>query len=459
MTEDRLRPTRQTFQQTERLLDDFFKVDVYRGQYERYDGTMSDPQRLLVFERGDSVAALLFDPLHKEVILVEQFRLPTLKKGQLHGWLLEPAAGMLKDDETREQCAVREIREETGYQVSSLVPISTFFLSPGGSSERIHLFYAEVRRTQQVEAGGGKTVDGENVDVVRMPVAEFFSRLRNREFEDAKLIVAGYWLKDRLGAMSVSLVADWRKEAFELDLPPVPGWFGTKSTPKKFVGYISGDIRDVTDIEAWVNPLTSEMLLDKFSDRTISAVIRTRGAETFDNDDNLIKTDLVGDALRAKMCERVQVHPGIVITTTPGQLASRNGVKKVVHVAIAHGPLGERPRTSMDILGSCIDNVLTEIDRKLRLRSVLLPMIGTGPEGLPVNQVAPMLLDRVIRYFKDNPHTVIERVYLLAYSEIDFDELKRAFQARHDAFKPSAILLEGLSDVSGMGTESVAAQA
>jgi hypothetical protein len=75
-------PSRDTFVKTARLLDHkIFKVDEYRGCYERYDNTMSDEQRLLVFERGDSVAALLFDPSHREVILVEQFRLPTRANG------------------------------------------------------------------------------------------------------------------------------------------------------------------------------------------------------------------------------------------------------------------------------------------------------------------------------------------------------------------------------------------
>src|SRR5580704_14351299 len=110
-------PTRQTFVKTRRLLDDFFKVDEYRGTFEQYDNKMSKECRLLVFERGDSVAALLFDPSHGEVILVEQFRLPTFNAGYRHGWMLEPAAGMIREDETPQATVIRELREETGYQV------------------------------------------------------------------------------------------------------------------------------------------------------------------------------------------------------------------------------------------------------------------------------------------------------------------------------------------------------
>jgi len=67
-------------------------------------------------------------------------------------------------------------------------------------------------------------------------------------------------------------------------------------------------------------------------------------------------------------------------------------------------------------------------------------MIGTGPDGLAVNQVAPLLIERCATYFDANPSSRIERVYFLAYSEIDFDELEQAFLAHGKLFKPDARL-------------------
>ena len=69
-----------------RLLDDFFKVDEAAVSFERFDGSMTPPVRRLVFERGDSVAAVLSAmtpaaPAHRAVPL------PTLEKGP--GWLIE----------------------------------------------------------------------------------------------------------------------------------------------------------------------------------------------------------------------------------------------------------------------------------------------------------------------------------------------------------------------------------
>ncbi len=70
-----------------RLLDDFFKVDEAEVSFERTDGSMTPPVRRLVFERGDSVAAVVLHRESRSLLLTEQFRFPTLGKGE--GWLVE----------------------------------------------------------------------------------------------------------------------------------------------------------------------------------------------------------------------------------------------------------------------------------------------------------------------------------------------------------------------------------
>ncbi|MFA5950909.1 MAG: NUDIX domain-containing protein [Hyphomicrobium sp.] len=424
----RTRPTKQTFQKTNRLLDDFFKVDEYRGRFELYNGDMSSEQRLLVFERGDSVAALLYDPSNAEVILVEQFRLPTVGIKRDGGWILELPAGILQETETARESMLREFHEETGYQPSELIPISTFFVSPGGSSERIHLFYAEVRRTQQVDDGGGVKEDGEDIRLVRLPIAEFYAKLRNNEFQDAKLIVAAYWLKDRLEALSTNSAAGQRKSLRRLKMPVRKYWFGISSEPTKYVGYITGDIREVTDVDVWVNPLASDMLLDKFTDKTVSAAIRAGGAERFR--DGKIKTDLIGDELRRKLAGRIYVDPGNYVATSAGGLERPNRVRQLIHVSTAHGEIGEPPRADLVTIEKCIDNVLRFIDGENRFSSVLIPMLGTGQGGLRVKSIAPMLLEKAIAFLRDNPRSRLKTIYLLGYSEIDADEVAFAFSMR-----------------------------
>ena len=45
-----------------RLFDDFFTVDEILVAHEQHDGRVSSDQRRLVFERGEAVAALLYEP-------------------------------------------------------------------------------------------------------------------------------------------------------------------------------------------------------------------------------------------------------------------------------------------------------------------------------------------------------------------------------------------------------------
>ncbi|HEY7297459.1 MAG TPA: NUDIX domain-containing protein [Xanthobacteraceae bacterium] len=178
-----------------RLLDDFFKVEEVRLRFERYDGTMSEPVRRLNFERGDSAAALLIDPRAGVVYLTEQFKYPAYKKAG--GWLIDVVAGMLDAGETPEAAVRREIVEESGFEADALEPIATFFVSPGGSSERIHLYCATVRGGPP-RSGGGLASEHEDIKVIAWSFDEFLTKLRAGELQDAKALIAAYWLKDNL---------------------------------------------------------------------------------------------------------------------------------------------------------------------------------------------------------------------------------------------------------------------
>jgi nudix-type nucleoside diphosphatase (YffH/AdpP family) len=127
-----------------RLLDDKFKVDELVVAHEKIDGSMSRDQRQLIFERGDSAAVLIFNVDKKCVVLVDQFKAPTLGKGSGGGWITETVAGIIERYETPEGTAMREAMEETGYKIRDLTLISKFFSSPGGTSECVHLLVNRV---------------------------------------------------------------------------------------------------------------------------------------------------------------------------------------------------------------------------------------------------------------------------------------------------------------------------
>ena len=169
-----------------------FRVVAATLKYELYNGTMSDEVVRLNLDRGDSVAALIHDVQNDVLLMAEQFRYPTHEKGP--GWLTEIVAGMIDDGETPSDSMKREIWEEVGYRVSSLQHIGTFYVSPGGSSERIHLYYSAVDQADRGSNGGGELSEGENLLVLTIPVDQALEKLDRGQVMDAKTMIALQWL-------------------------------------------------------------------------------------------------------------------------------------------------------------------------------------------------------------------------------------------------------------------------
>jgi ADP-ribose pyrophosphatase len=92
----------------------------------------------------------------------------------------------------------RELVEELGYEADQLVPISSFYVSPGGSSERVHLYYAEVSAADRVGDGGGVPAEGEMIEIVVVSVDELLSMVRDGTIADAKTIIGALWLERRV---------------------------------------------------------------------------------------------------------------------------------------------------------------------------------------------------------------------------------------------------------------------
>lgn len=182
-----------------RAFDDVFKLDEIIVSHRRYDGEMSSDQRRLIFERGDAVAVLLFNVDVRSVVLVEQFRVPVMigrrrdDPGTTDGWITEVVAGTIGPTETPEAAVVRETFEETGYRIESPELIGRFFSSPGGTSERVFLYFAAVSDAARPKKGGG--VGDEDISVIQIGVEELFDRLIKGLIEDAKLAIAAHWLK------------------------------------------------------------------------------------------------------------------------------------------------------------------------------------------------------------------------------------------------------------------------
>jgi ADP-ribose pyrophosphatase len=177
-----------------------FRVIRARLRHRRFDGRMSDPITRINFQRGDSVGVLLYDPQDDTVILVRQFRYPVYasldpdqRKGQgaRQAWLLETVAGVQDEGLTVVQVAGKELLEEAGYRVKGkLRPIATFYVSPGGTSERITLFLGEVNHRKHAGQGGGVVAEGEDIQIVALPFRKAMRMVSRGEIRDAKTIIA-----------------------------------------------------------------------------------------------------------------------------------------------------------------------------------------------------------------------------------------------------------------------------
>ncbi len=175
----------------QRVFNDIFAIDEAVVEHRKHDGSWSAPTRQLCFERGDSVAVLLVKRETGSLVLVNQFRYPTYEKGP--GWITEIVAGGLRDGESPEAAIAREVYEETGYEVENVKPIATFYVSPGGTSERVLLYHGEVGETTQAGGDKGLGVGDEDIKVTETTAAELWANFLAGRQQDAKTIIALLW--------------------------------------------------------------------------------------------------------------------------------------------------------------------------------------------------------------------------------------------------------------------------
>ena len=172
--------------------DGFFRLERFGLRHALFDGGMSPPLTRELFERGHAVAVLPYDPVHDAVVLIEQFRIGALER-EGGPWLLEIVAGVIDGDESPEAVARREVVEEADLHLGRLEKICRFYVSPGGTSESIHLYCGEV---DSIGAGGihGLDEEGEDIRVFAEPLDDALERLAAGEIDSASPVIALQWL-------------------------------------------------------------------------------------------------------------------------------------------------------------------------------------------------------------------------------------------------------------------------
>jgi ADP-ribose pyrophosphatase len=179
----------------------FFALNRYRLRFQRYDGTWSSELNREIFERGHAVAVLPYDPLRDQVVMIEQFR-PGALEATGGPWMTEIVAGMIETDELVEEVAHREMQEEAGMTTNQLIPITRYWVSPGGTTESIYLFLALID-SSLATGFHGLEHEQEDIRVLTMPLDEALARVDQGTICSAAPIIALQWLgrhKERFAA-------------------------------------------------------------------------------------------------------------------------------------------------------------------------------------------------------------------------------------------------------------------
>lgn len=139
-----------------------------------------------VYDHGNAAAILLLDQERKMTTLVRQFRLPAHLNGD-DGFMLEVCAGLL-DGDTPLICAQKEATEETGIRPHAIEHAFDIYASPGSLTEKVHCFVGFYTEADRVGPGGGLADEGEDIEVVEMPMAGVLAMMARGGIVDAKTL-------------------------------------------------------------------------------------------------------------------------------------------------------------------------------------------------------------------------------------------------------------------------------
>lgn len=131
-----------------------------------------------IVDHGGSVVIIPVDG-DGNILLVRQYRHAAGMD------LLELPAGTRDGDEPFEDCAAREIREETGMEAGTLKHIGSFYLAPGYSTEYMGVFLATDLSHNPLEMD-----EDEFLSVEKMPIREVIAMAERGEMPDAKSLAA-----------------------------------------------------------------------------------------------------------------------------------------------------------------------------------------------------------------------------------------------------------------------------
>jgi nudix-type nucleoside diphosphatase (YffH/AdpP family) len=168
------------------LSDEYGVLKTTTFDWRRSDGEWQT-QRRETYQRSNAAALLPYNLAQRTVVLVRQFRYPAYLNGY-DDLLIEAAAGML-DNASPEQRIRAELEEETGYRLGAIHKIFEAFMTPGAVTEKLHFFVAEYDSSMRIGNGGGLAAEGEDIEVLELPIDQALAMIGDGRIQDAKTIM------------------------------------------------------------------------------------------------------------------------------------------------------------------------------------------------------------------------------------------------------------------------------
>lgn len=177
----------------ETLFEGFFRITRMVVTHRLFGGGWSAPLKRELFQRGDAVGVLLYDPNSHLIGLVEQFRIGA-QRDRFGPWQYEVVAGMIDAGQTASEVALRECHEEAGLAVQELVPICDYLVSAGGTDEKMHLYCGLVDLQDRAGVFGLDT-EGEDILLHVWTYDEVMQAQSEGLLNSAAVTIALLWLQ------------------------------------------------------------------------------------------------------------------------------------------------------------------------------------------------------------------------------------------------------------------------
>ncbi len=168
------------------LSDDWYTLKKTTFDWQRSDGTWQTMSRE-TYDRGNGAVLLPYDPVRQTVLLTQQFRYPAYVNG-CDDFLIEAAAGLL-DEASPEDRIRSEVDEELGLELANVQHIFTCFMSPGSVTEKLYFFVAQYDQSMRMGAGGGNIEEGEDIEVLELPLEEAMEMITTGAIQDGKTVI------------------------------------------------------------------------------------------------------------------------------------------------------------------------------------------------------------------------------------------------------------------------------